>query len=188
MAYPDQKRVFRMIPGLQNAEFLKLGSIHRNLYINSPKRLTETLASRNDEHLFFAGQITGVEGYFESTCMGLLVALFIDQKYRLKKTPTLPPRESAMGSILYAITKEEKPNFQPTNINFSLFPKADEGIHKSVRKAAQIKNARIQLEAWRDELGLPAREDRLPDVKTDADGQNSISQHQTATAAVSTCL
>ncbi|MGZ3722195.1 MAG: methylenetetrahydrofolate--tRNA-(uracil(54)-C(5))-methyltransferase (FADH(2)-oxidizing) TrmFO, partial [Bdellovibrionales bacterium] len=78
MAYGEQVRVFRMIPGLENAEFLKLGSIHRNLYIQSPKKLTDVLSSRKDPGLFFAGQITGVEGYFESTCMGLLVARFLN--------------------------------------------------------------------------------------------------------------
>src|SRR6185369_17698665 len=74
MAYGEQVRVFKMIPGLENAEFLKLGSIHRNLYINSPKLLNPDLSSKKDPDLFFAGQITGVEGYFESTCIGLLVA------------------------------------------------------------------------------------------------------------------
>jgi methylenetetrahydrofolate--tRNA-(uracil-5-)-methyltransferase len=82
MAYPEQQRVFRMIPGLENAEFLKLGSIHRNLYIQTPKKLTDVLSSRKDEWLFFAGQITGVEGYFDSTCIGLLVARFLNDKLK----------------------------------------------------------------------------------------------------------
>src|SRR5262249_8400113 len=94
MAYGEQVRVFRMIPGLENAEFLKLGSIHRNLYIQSPKKLTDVLSSRKDEWLFFAGQITGVEGYFDSTCIGLLVARFLHDKLAGRPI-SKPPRESA---------------------------------------------------------------------------------------------
>jgi methylenetetrahydrofolate--tRNA-(uracil-5-)-methyltransferase len=82
MAYGDQKEVFRMIPGLENAEFLKLGSIHRNMYIHTPSRLTSVLSSRRDPWLFFAGQITGVEGYFDSTCIGLLVGRFLSEQLK----------------------------------------------------------------------------------------------------------
>ena len=120
MAYGDQKRVFSMIPGLENAEFLKLGSIHRNLYIHSPKKLNKDLSSLKDPFLFFAGQITGVEGYFESTCIGLLVAMMLTDKIENREI-NFPPRKSAMGSLLNAIT-EEREHFQPTNINFSLLP------------------------------------------------------------------
>ncbi len=121
MAYSEQKRIFKMIPGLENADFLKLGSIHKNLYINSPKRLNHDLSSVKDPLLFFAGQITGVEGYFESTCIGLLVSRFLDQKLQ-DLLIQYPPNESAMGALLNAITQEDKDNFQPTNINFGLFP------------------------------------------------------------------
>lgn len=121
MAYGEQTRIFRKIPGLEDAEFLKLGSIHRNLYINSTKMLNHDLSSKKDPQLHLAGQITGVEGYFDSTCIGLLNAIFVDQKLRdLPFNP--PPRETALGSLLYAITGEEKEKFQPTNISFGLFP------------------------------------------------------------------
>ncbi len=120
MAYGEQQRVFRMIPGLEKAEFLKLGSIHRNLYIQTPKKLTKVLSSQKDEWLFFAGQITGVEGYFDSTCIGLLVARFLNDKLQGREI-SLPPRASAMGSLLNGIT-EDNDYFQPTNINFGLFP------------------------------------------------------------------
>ncbi len=130
MTYPEQKRIFRLIPGLEDAEFLKLGSIHRNLYINSPKRLNRDLSSKRDPWLFFTGQITGVEGYFESTCMGLMIARFIDQKLRgvLHEDASnigelLPPRATALGSLLNAITDETRADhFQPTNINFGHLP------------------------------------------------------------------
>lgn len=149
MAYAEQVRVFRMIPGLENAEFLKLGSIHRNLFINSPKRLNQDLSSKNDPWLFFAGQITGVEGYFESTCTGIMVARFLDQK--LQDRPfSPPPRASAFGSLLEAITDPTRAaHFQPTNINFALLPPLPEKERdKEVRKQKQITNAREAMNSW----------------------------------------
>lgn len=162
MAYGEQVRVFRLIPGLQHAEFLKLGSIHRNLYVNSPRRLNRDLSSKNDPLLHFAGQITGVEGYFESTCIGLLVARFLEQK--LTDRPfSAPPRESAMGSLLEAITDPTRADrFQPTNINFGLFPPLSEqdiqemgkkkARDKAAKKERQLEKARQALQAWRDSL------------------------------------
>ncbi len=159
MAYGEQTKVFRMIPGLENAEFLKLGSIHRNMFINSPKRLNKDLSSKNDPWLFFAGQITGVEGYFESTCIGLLVAKFLHQKLS-DKPFTAPPRESALGSLLEAITDEYRiNNFQPTNINFGLLPPLDPASldedtqkqlkrDKKLKKSLQIKKAQDALSTW----------------------------------------
>jgi methylenetetrahydrofolate--tRNA-(uracil-5-)-methyltransferase len=151
MAYGEQVRVFRMIPGLENAEFLKLGSIHRNLYINSPRRLARDLSSQNDPWLFFAGQITGVEGYFESTCTGLLVSHFLNQKLR-DKSLLPPPRLSALGSLLEAITDPSRAeNFQPTNINFALFPPLQEKERdKEVRKKKQIHLAQTALDTWKN--------------------------------------
>ncbi|MNJ93226.1 Methylenetetrahydrofolate--tRNA-(uracil-5-)-methyltransferase TrmFO [compost metagenome] len=149
MAYAEQVRIFRMIPGLENAEFLKLGSIHRNLFINSPKRLNKDLSSKNDPWLFFAGQITGVEGYFESTCVGLMVAKFINQK--LQDRPfSPPPRASAMGSLLEAITDPTRADhFQPTNINFSLIPPLEvKERDKEIRKKKQLEIARSAFEQW----------------------------------------
>jgi methylenetetrahydrofolate--tRNA-(uracil-5-)-methyltransferase len=134
-----------MIPGLQNAEFLKLGSIHRNLYINSPKRLNPDLSSKKDDLLFFAGQITGVEGYFESTCIGLMAAKFLDLKLK-GKPPIELPQDTAIGALLYAITKEEKENFQPTNINFGLLPPLEKQVRdKAVKKQIMIKRAQAKF-------------------------------------------
>ncbi len=149
MAYGEQTRIFRMIPGLENAEFLKLGSIHRNLFINTPKMLNKDLSSKNDPWLFFAGQITGVEGYFESACTGIMVAHFINQKLQ-DRTLTVPPRHSAFGSLLNAITDDFKvDHFQPTNINFSLLPPLETPIRdKTSRKAVQIRLAREALTSW----------------------------------------
>ncbi len=149
MAYAEQTRIFRMIPGLENAEFLKLGSIHRNLFINTPKMLNKDLSSKKDPWLFFAGQITGVEGYFESTCTGLMVAHFLNQKIQ-DRPLSIPPRHSAFGSLLNAITDDFKvDHFQPTNINFSLLPPLETPIRdKTARKAVQIKLAREGLANW----------------------------------------
>jgi methylenetetrahydrofolate--tRNA-(uracil-5-)-methyltransferase len=149
MAYGEQARVFRMIPGLEKAEFLKLGSIHRNLYINSPLRLNRDLSSQSDPWLFFAGQITGVEGYFESTCIGLLVARFLNDK--LNDLPFFPPpRQTALGSLLEAITDPSRQkHFQPTNINFGLLPPLAETIKdKALKKKMQIEKAREGLQLW----------------------------------------
>ncbi len=151
MTYGEQARVLKMIPGLENAEFLKFGSIHRNLFINSPKLLNLDLSSKKDEWLFFAGQITGVEGYFESTCMGLLVAHFLNQKMLgLPLSP--PPRPTALGSLHFAITQEEKEDFQPTNINFSLFPLMglDGRVPKSEKRQRKIARAQAELLVWLD--------------------------------------
>ena len=147
MKYPEQKRVFSQIPGLKEAQFLKLGSIHRNMFINSTQKLNDDLSSKKDPLLFFAGQITGVEGYFESTCMGLLTSHFLHQK--LQDQPmNKPPRESAMGSLLYALTGEEKGDFQPTNINFGLFPPLNVKAKKRDKRDMHIQRAREHFSAW----------------------------------------
>lgn len=149
MAYGEQTRIFRMIPGLENAEFLKLGSIHRNLFINTPKVLSKRLTSHKDDDLYFAGQITGVEGYFESTCIGLLVAHFIKQK-SIGQNFNPPPRASALGSLLNAITDEFKiKGFQPTNINFGLLPPLEHPPKdKTEKKSIQIQYAKEAMKTW----------------------------------------
>ena len=139
-----------MIPGLENAEFLKLGSIHRNLYIHSPKKLNKDLSSPKDPMLFFAGQITGVEGYFESTCIGLLVAHIVANKMKGTIFPT-PPPTTAFGALIRAIT-EEKELFQPTNINFGLFPKLEheskKKIPKDIKRDQILDRAKTNFKEW----------------------------------------
>lgn len=144
MAYGDQKEVFRMIPGLHEAEFLKLGSIHRNLFINTPTLLNADLSSRLRPDLYFIGQITGVEGYFESISMGHLVAR------RIALGQGAPPPETAMGSLLRAITDPLKQkHFQPTNINFGLFPPLSESVKdKAEKKEKQIRLAQGAFLSW----------------------------------------
>ncbi len=138
MAYGEQQRVFKTIPGLENAVFHKLGSIHRNLFINTPTVLNPNLSSKRDPDLYFAGQITGVEGYFESTCTGLLVSKFIDDRFGDRRFSP-PPRKCALGSLLAAITDPSRArHFQPTNINWGLFP----GI-EILEKDRQLKKEKI---------------------------------------------
>lgn len=147
MKYGEQIRIFRKIPGLENAEFLKLGSIHRNLFINSPHTLNPNLSSRKDPRLFFAGQITGVEGYFESIATGLLAARFLDEQEQEKPMSQLP-RESALGSILNEITMNQKENFQPTNINFGLLPPVEKKMPKKNRRDFMVARAKKAITDW----------------------------------------
>jgi methylenetetrahydrofolate--tRNA-(uracil-5-)-methyltransferase len=200
MVYAEQKRVFRLIPGLENAEFLKLGSIHRNLYINTPKRLNPDLSSKKDPWLFFAGQITGVEGYFESTCMGLLVARFLDAKLRERLSLDAsnldfiaPPRETAMGSLLAAITDETKiDHFQPTNINFGhLPPVADrrengKRVDKLEKRAQQIQNARRAFTDWLSRNGkTPKSDSKMETVARELVEATARAEADSAVAAAS---
>ena len=122
MKYGEQRRIFRTIGGLENAEFARLGGIHRNTFINSPTLLSPTMALKSAPHIYCAGQLTGVEGYVESASMGLLAGRFIAQ--HLNNTPaTIPPKETAIGALLAHITGDAVADtFQPMNINFGLMP------------------------------------------------------------------
>ena len=137
LKWPEQKRVFGLIPGLENAEFVRYGVMHRNTFINSPQLLTDKFSLRTQPNIFFAGQITGVEGYVESAASGLMVGINAARCYN--KQPLLEfPRESAHGSLANYISCAEHKNFQPMNINFSLIPSLQERI-----KNKKLKNAKI---------------------------------------------
>jgi methylenetetrahydrofolate--tRNA-(uracil-5-)-methyltransferase len=117
MKYGDQQKIFRDIPGLQNAEFARFGGIHRNTFINSPMLLDNFLRLKTNENLYFAGQITGVEGYVESASMGLLTGIFIVHQLANKLSDQLlPPNTTAIGSLLNYITKD-KNQFIKSRIN-----------------------------------------------------------------------
>src|SRR5687767_4515683 len=116
---PEQQRVFRMIPGLENAEFLRYGSIHRNSYVNSPAALSPHLALRDDPKVLFAGQITGVEGYTESTATGLLAAINLSRLLR-GEPPLIPPPTTMLGAVYRYLREAEPRHFQPMNANFGL--------------------------------------------------------------------
>ena len=129
-----------MIPGLKNAEFMRFGSIHRNTYINSPKLIRPTLQVKDNDLLYFAGQILGVEGYVESAAMGILAGINA-AKVVLNESLIVPPRETAMGSLIKYITDSEVKNFQPMNINFGLFPTVKGKMPKTEKKKLIAKNA-----------------------------------------------
>jgi len=121
LTWPEQKRVFRMIPGLEHADFLRYGSIHRNTFINAPALLNKDLSFKQRPSLFLAGQITGVEGYIESTAMGLISGVNATLRMQGKILPEVPSL-SAHGALIRHITESESKHFQPSNINFGLFP------------------------------------------------------------------
>jgi len=133
LTYPEQRRVFRLIPGLEKVEFMRYGSIHRNTYIHSPTLMRPTLQIKENDNLFFAGQILGVEGYVESAATGIIAGVNAARQI-LKEEPIFPPPETAIGSLLRYITDTNIKNFQPMNINFGLFPPFKNRIRKSEKK------------------------------------------------------
>ena len=165
MKYGEQVRVFKMIPGLENAEFARLGGMHRNTFINSPKLLDDTLRLKVDPRIRFAGQITGCEGYIESASVGLMTGRFAASEI-LGHAPNKPPVTTALGSLLNHVSGGANPEtFQPMNINFGLFPlppddmlrpKQDNGKRKKLkgkdRKKVYTDIARRDLDAWLDEM------------------------------------
>ena len=150
--YGHQTDIFKKIPGLCNARFARLGGIHRNTYINSPKLLLSNLSLISDQRIKFAGQITGVEGYVESTSMGLISSLMTYNKLKMRNQIP-PPETTAMGSLISYITrKDDVKNFQPMNINFGLFEKMNiSDIRKKPKRIRDIeKKNRIAQRAEND--------------------------------------
>lgn len=150
LRYGEQERVLKLIPGMANAEFLQFGQIHRNTFINSPKILHETLATKNNPKLFFAGQITGVEGYVESVATGWLAGLNAVRVVRGQPMITAPPL-SAIGALCRYVSNVETKNFQPVNITFGLLAPLPPELRKKLKKkrerhAFQVEKA---LEEWR---------------------------------------
>jgi len=132
LKFGEQARVLRLIPGLENAKFLRYGQIHRNTYINAPRVLTDTLNLRDHLSIYFAGQISGVEGYTESIATGLLAALYAAAAAQ-GATATPVPRETALGSLVNYITQADAKHFQPANITFDLLVPLEEELRKKIR-------------------------------------------------------
>ena len=148
LKYGEQTRIFKKIPGLEDAQFARLGGLHRNTFINSPLVLDDTLRMKADPRLRFAGQITGVEGYVESAAMGLVTGLFAATE-RLGKAITPPPLTTAFGALINHITGgADAKSFQPMNVNFGLFPPLAERTKKKERKPAMSKRALEDLSIW----------------------------------------
>jgi len=147
MKYGEQQRVFRTIPGLQNAEFFRLGSLHRNTFIKSPALLDSTLRLKKMPRILFAGQITGVEGYVESAAMGLMAGRFLTAMARGDE-PSAPPETTAHGALLAHISGTRIEDFQPMNINFGLLPTGPkrEGKRRLPRRERRLKVSELALE------------------------------------------
>lgn len=149
LTYPAQKEVFSLIPGLARAEFVRLGSIHRNTFIRAPEILNKNLQFKGRPGLLLAGQITGVEGYVESTAMGLLAGRNA-ARLALGLPLNPPPADTAHGALLGHLTNAEVKHFQPSNINFGLFPRLDKKLPKKLKGQYRAKLALTSLEQWRD--------------------------------------
>jgi methylenetetrahydrofolate--tRNA-(uracil-5-)-methyltransferase len=151
LRYPEQKRIFQLIPALRHAEFARYGSLHRNTYLNAPTLLKETLQYKEDPRLFFAGQITGVEGYVESVATGIIAALNALEVHRKgpDAVPIYPPPTTAIGALLRYITQIPQGAFQPTNIHFGLFPPLDKKIkNRELRKGKISARAELDFKKW----------------------------------------
>jgi methylenetetrahydrofolate--tRNA-(uracil-5-)-methyltransferase len=153
LKFGEQQRVLRLIPGLENAVFLRYGQIHRNTYIHAPSLLTETLQLKAHPHIMIAGQLSGVEGYTESIASGMLAGRYA-AAIAQGRTPTPAPRASANGSLTHYITHSETKKFQPANITFDLLPPLEEDLRKRIRDKKE--RHRIQcdraLTAWKEWL------------------------------------
>jgi methylenetetrahydrofolate--tRNA-(uracil-5-)-methyltransferase len=157
LKFPEQKRILRMIPGLESAEFLRYGQIHRNTYINAPRLLSPDLSFRADPKIFIAGQLSGVEGYAECIATGLLAGMAL--ACRVRQEPfTPPPRTTALGSLVHYITHASPQNYQPANIAFDLLPPI-EGLPREVardrraRREKQCERALQDLQPWLEASG-----------------------------------
>ena len=148
LKWDDQKRVFRMIPGLQGAEFARLGSLHRNTFVNSPQVLKETLQLKRHPRVFLAGQLTGVEGYVESAAMGLLAGinsvLWMENRGMITPSPT-----TALGALVHYITHANPATFQPMNANFGLFPPMETPARGRQKRRLLAKRSLEDAEQWK---------------------------------------
>jgi len=156
LKHGEQVRIFRTIPGLENAEFARLGGIHRNSFINSPRLLDGELRLKSKPNVRFAGQITGCEGYVESAAVGILAARFAAAELRGERLP-LPPVETAIGALLAHVTGgADAETFQPMNVNFGLMPPLAGRFKRADRKKAYTDRARAKLAEWLERVREPA--------------------------------
>lgn len=153
LTYSEQKRVFRMIPGLEKAEFLRLGSIHRNTFIKAPELLEPTLQMKKRATLLLAGQLSGVEGYVESAAMGLLAGINAALISKGQEG-VVPPRDTALGSLIQHLTASSPEHFQPSNVNFGLFPALEKKIPKKQRGEYRAQQALHSLGQWMEDTAI----------------------------------
>lgn len=151
LTYSEQKRIFRTIPGLEHVEFVRLGSIHRNTFICAPELLDNSLQMKKRPGLFLAGQLSGVEGYVESAAMGLLAGINA-VRLATDKEMTVPPPATAFGALIHRLTESEPAHFQPSNVNFGLFPPLQKKMKKRDRGKFRSDQALFLLEEWRQRV------------------------------------
>ena len=151
LTYPEQKRIFRMIPGMENVDFIRLGSIHRNTFICAPALLLPGLQLIKAPNIYLAGQLSGVEGYVESTAMGMLAGLNASRTL-LGKTVVPPPPETALGALIGHLTQTDPEYFQPSNVNFGLFPAWEKKVPKKLRGEKRNELSMMALGEWRKQL------------------------------------
>lgn len=144
LKWPEQKRVFSMIPALKSADFLRYGVMHRNTYLDSPRLLDRYYRVRSEERLLFAGQITGVEGYVESTASGLLAALELTRRLEGKE-PVNFPQETAIGALALYVSNETVADFQPMNVNFGIIPPLDHRVKGKRNKNAELSQRGLEI-------------------------------------------
>jgi methylenetetrahydrofolate--tRNA-(uracil-5-)-methyltransferase len=153
LTWPEQRRIFRMLPGLETAEFARLGSMHRNTFINAPALLLPTFQLRSDTRLLFAGQITGVEGYVESAGSGFLAGLNA-ARLATGEELTVPPPATALGALVRHITNAEPRHFQPMNVNYGLFPDLPGRVKKKEKRARLAERALAELDHWIEQVKI----------------------------------
>ena len=151
LTYAEQKRIFRLIPGMEQVEFARLGSIHRNTFVCAPLLLQPTLQLKSRPDLFLAGQLSGVEGYVESAAMGLLAGINA-ARLSIRLQPVVPPTETAMGALIRHLTESDPVHFQPSNVNFGLFPAWETKIPKKQRGRQRAEISLAALQRWQEEL------------------------------------
>jgi methylenetetrahydrofolate--tRNA-(uracil-5-)-methyltransferase len=151
LTYPEQQRVLRTIPGLERAVFLRYGSVHRNSFVCAPRVLAPDLSVRAAPGLYLAGQLSGVEGYLESAAMGLLAGLNAARRV-LGRAPVLPPPDTAHGALVRHLVDSDPDHFQPSNVNFGLFPPLAGRVRRRDRGRLRAELALARLAAWQDEL------------------------------------
>jgi methylenetetrahydrofolate--tRNA-(uracil-5-)-methyltransferase len=158
LKFGEQARVLRLIPGLENAKFLRYGQIHRNTYLNAPTLLRQTLQMKQHPKVFFAGQICGVEGYTESIAAGMLAGIHAAAVYSGEE-PVPAPRGTALGSLIHYICNAESKSFQPANITFDLLPPLDETTRRRVRDKRERRGIQCEraLEAFQTWKGAVAQ-------------------------------
>ena len=164
LTWTAQKRIFAMLPGLAHAEFLRLGQIHRNTFLKGPDLLSRDLSLKGRPEIFFAGQITGVEGYVESCACGSIAALAVEARIKgLDFEP--PPATTALGSLYRHVTGEAHPkdyDYQPTNVTFGLFPPPEDRVPKAQRRQSVVQRARNDFNPWLQRVLRPTDAGALP--------------------------